>query len=105
MLDLTFNDSAMNVTAPLRIGWSSIAAVTTVPKTASRPALDDASRSRLAALCDLEIVSRRCSQVLAALRDPHRDVALQAFELVQTLIEQHPAARGALLAAGAVKVR
>ena len=45
-----------------------------------------------------------CLQLLAALRDPRRDVALQAFELVQTLIEQHPAAREALLAAGAVKV-
>ena len=43
--------------------------------------------------------------MLAALRESHRGVALQAFELVQTLIEQHPAARGTLLEAGAVKVR
>ena len=43
-------------------------------------------------------------QLLAVLRDGHRDVALQAFELTQALIEQHPAARGALLQADVVKV-
>ncbi len=43
-------------------------------------------------------------QLLAVLRDGHRDVALQAFELTQALIEQHPAARSALLQADVVKV-
>ena len=71
----------------------------------------DAADEQCLVQCAVEPVRLPCDipqpaapQLLAVLRDGHRDVALQAFELTQALVEQHPAARGALLQAGVVKV-